>query len=99
MRRPYAIAIITALAFAATLVQAAWPEKPLQLIVAYPPGGLTDALARAVAKPLGERLKQAVVVQNVPGGGPNRVSHFFRLNGPRFSTIFNARRVTFFCSP
>lgn len=76
MRRPYAIAIITALACAATLVQAAWPEKPLQLIVAYPPGGLIDALARAVAKPLGERLKQAVVVQNVPGGGPNRVSHF-----------------------
>ena len=71
MRRPYAIAIIAALACAATPAQAAWPEKPLQLIVAYPPGGLTDALARAVAKPLGERLKQAVVVQNVPGGGGN----------------------------
>ena len=71
MRRLYAIAIITALSCAPTVTQAAWPEKPLQLIVAYPPGGLTDALARAIAKPLGERLKQTVVVQNVPGGGGN----------------------------
>ena len=71
MRRLYAIAIIAALACAGTPAQAAWPEKPLQLIVAYPPGGLTDALVRAVAKPLGERLKQAVVVQNIAGGGGN----------------------------
>ena len=72
MRRMYAIAIvITALTCAATGTLAAWPEKPLQLIVAYPPGGLTDALARAVAKPLGERLKQPIVVKNVPGGGGN----------------------------
>ncbi len=71
MRRLHAIAIVTLLAGCATLAEAAWPEKPLQLIVAYPPGGLTDALARAVAKPLGERLKQPVVVHNVPGGGGN----------------------------
>ena len=64
-------ALIAACACAATLASAAWPEKPLQLIVPYPPGGLTDALARAVAKPLGERLKQSVVVQNVAGGGGN----------------------------
>ena len=50
---------------------AAWPDKPLQIIVAYPPGGLTDALARAIAKPLSERLKQPVLVQNVAGGGGN----------------------------
>ena len=51
--------------------QAAWPDRPIQMIVAYPPGGFTDALARAVAKPLGERLNQQVIVQNVSGGGGN----------------------------
>ena len=69
------IAAIAAVASVCALpgapAHAAWPEKPLQLIVAYPPGGLTDALARAIAKPLSERLKQPVVVQNVPGGGGN----------------------------
>ena len=58
-------------ALTATATHAVWPDKPLQIIVAYPPGGLTDALARAIAKPLSERLKQPVVVQNIAGGGGN----------------------------
>ena len=60
-----------ALLLMGAVAQAAWPDKPVQIIVAYPPGGLTDALARTIAKPLSERLKQAVVVQNVAGGGGN----------------------------
>ena len=55
----------------ATTVHAAWPDKPIQMIVPYPPGGFTDALARAVAKPLSERLGQPVIVQNISGGGGN----------------------------
>ena len=51
--------------------QAAYPDKPINFIVPYPPGGLTDALARAVAKPLSDRLQQPVIIQNVPGGGGN----------------------------
>ena len=58
-------------ALTVTAAHAAWPDKPLQIIVAYPPGGLTDALARAIAKPLSERLKQPVLVQNIAGGGGN----------------------------
>jgi len=54
-----------------TPAYAAWPDKPIQMIVPYPPGGFTDALARAVAKPLGERLGQQIIVQNVSGGGGN----------------------------
>lgn len=48
-----------------------FPEKPLQLIVPYPPGGFTDTLARTIAKQLGDRLKQTIVVQNIAGGGGN----------------------------
>lgn len=65
------ISITVLAALTAPAAHAQYPDKPLTLIVPYTPGGFTDALARAVAKPLGERLKQPIVVQNVPGGGGN----------------------------
>lgn len=58
-------------ALAPANVHAAYPERPLYLIVPYPPGGLTDAVARTVATQLSERLKQPIVVENVGGGGGN----------------------------
>ena len=65
-------ALISGLALAVAGVSfAAYPDKPLQLIVPYPPGGFTDAIARAVAKPLSDRLQQPVVIVNLPGGGGN----------------------------
>lgn len=59
------------LALAAANAAAAYPEKPIRLIVPYPPGGLTDAVARQVANSLAERIRQPVVIENVPGGGGN----------------------------
>ncbi|MCY0854657.1 Bug family tripartite tricarboxylate transporter substrate binding protein [Cupriavidus sp. D39] len=48
--------------------QAAWPARPIQMIVPSSPGSGTDALARVMAQRLSESLKQAVVVENRPGG-------------------------------
>src|SRR6185436_13170181 len=59
------------LVLAVACAHAAYPDKSIHLIVAYPPGGLTDAVARAVGKALADRVGQAVVVDNVPGGGGN----------------------------
>src|SRR6185436_16183231 len=59
------------LAACALTAGAAWPEKPIKLIVPYPPGGLTDAVARQVGAALAERLKQPVVIENIAGGGGN----------------------------
>jgi tripartite-type tricarboxylate transporter receptor subunit TctC len=53
----------------ASSAMAAWPEKPIKIIVPYPPGGLTDAVGRQIAAVLAERLKQPVVIENVAGGG------------------------------
>ena len=60
---------------AATNAAAAYPEKPIQLIVPYSAGGSTDVLARALAQVAPKYLPQPLVVVNKPGGGaiPGRV--------------------------
>jgi tripartite-type tricarboxylate transporter receptor subunit TctC len=61
----------TSLAAAQTAAPAAWPTKPIRMIVTFPPGGSADAAVRIVAPKLGERLGQQVLIDNRPGAGGN----------------------------
>ena len=61
-----AAACLTGTAFAQT---PAYPNRPVQLIVAAPPGGPSDVLARQLADGLGKELGQPVVIDNRPGAG------------------------------
>ena len=68
-RRSLLVAV--ALVSVAGFTYAAYPEKPIKIIVAFPPGSSTDIVARTLAQPLGEALGQPVVVENRPGAGGN----------------------------
>jgi tripartite-type tricarboxylate transporter receptor subunit TctC len=49
------------------LAQAAYPNRPIRLIVPYPPGGGTDFFARLVGASMAQSLGQPIIVENRPG--------------------------------
>ena len=66
---PVILTLATVIAAAATCANAVYPDKPIQLVVPYPPAGMTDVFARPIGQRLSERLGQPVVIVNRPGAG------------------------------
>src|SRR3954470_9646055 len=63
--------VVAALTFATASSYAAYPEKPIRIVVAYTPAGATDILARTVGQKLNEVWGQPVIIDNRPGANGN----------------------------
>lgn len=72
---------------AQTALAAAYPTRPITLVVPFPPGGSSDTIGRAIAPKLGEKLGQAVIIDNRPGGGTAVAAGFVARSAPDGYTL------------
>ncbi len=80
-------ATLAALTPQAAAAADAYPAKPIRFVVAFPPGGGTDIIARSIAQKLAERIAQQVVVDNRPGAGGNIGTDIVAKSAPDGYTI------------
>lgn len=68
-----------------------YPDKPITIVVPYPPGGFNDTLGRIVGKKLSDAWGKTVVVENKPGAGTTIGSNFVAKSAPDGYTILVAQ--------
>lgn len=68
----------------------AWPQKPVKVIVPFPPGGVTDSVARITSDWLSQRLGQPVVAENRPGASGAIAADLVARADPDGYTLFSA---------
>ncbi|MCC6197465.1 MAG: tripartite tricarboxylate transporter substrate binding protein [Burkholderiales bacterium] len=91
-----ALAVLAApLAFA----QGAYPTRPIKLVVPYPPGALTDSLARVIGERLAAAVGQPVVIENKPGAGTLVGAELVAKAPPDGYTLLMATSTTLGISP
>lgn len=86
--------LLSGLAAGPALAQGGYPDKPIKLVLAFPPGGPTDLVARVLAQKLSEQMGQSVVVDNRPGANGNIAADFVA-KGPAdgYTVFYNTSAV------
>ncbi len=100
-RRVATLAVCASAALAApfALPQSGYPSRPIKLVVPYPPGALTDLLARAIGERLAASVGQPVVVDNKPGAGTLVGAEFVAKQPADGYTLLMATSTTLGISP
>lgn len=80
---------MAALCFGSAAAQG-YPDKPVRIVVAFPPGGSTDITARLIAPKLSAKWRQPVIVENKPGAAANIGTDYVAKSEPDGSTLLLA---------
>ncbi len=94
---------VTAVALTA-VCSSAWPQvdypvKPVRMIVAYPPGGVTDVIARVFAKGLADAFGQQFIIENKPGAATNIAAEHAARSAPDGYTLYQTQVATHGVNP
>ena len=90
MRTIVLLLLVAALVVSPSSFAQQWPQKPVKVIVPFPPGGVTDSLARITADWLTPRLGQPVIAENRPGASGAIAAEFVARADPDGYTLFSA---------
>jgi tripartite-type tricarboxylate transporter receptor subunit TctC len=93
-KSPRFLAALVLVAFCAAAA-AQYPDRPIRLIVPFPPGGAAELGARIFAQPLGQALGQPVVVETRPGGDDVIAAEAVKKSTPDGYTLFYATNTAF----
>ena len=97
--RPIRLLLLLAACFAAAAQAQTWPAKPVRIVVAYPPGGGIDVMARQIADRLGSAWGQPVVVENKPGANTIVATDAAAKSAPDGTTVLMTTDATFSINP
>ncbi|WP_159911429.1 tripartite tricarboxylate transporter substrate binding protein [Pantoea sp. 18069] len=87
----FAKTLITACALAAATVHAAFPDRPITIVVPYAPGGAADAVARLLATRMGVKLNTSVIVENRAGAsGTIGASYVAKVPADGYTMLYDA---------
>ncbi|MET3515075.1 tripartite-type tricarboxylate transporter receptor subunit TctC [Pseudacidovorax sp. 1753] len=79
--------------------QAAYPDKPIRLVIPFPAGGAVDTFARIIGPELGHQLGQPIVILNKPGGGSQIAANDLLAQPADGYTVFVAQGGDFTVNP
>lgn len=92
------IATLAALAMPA-VAQTSWPERPVRILVSFPPGGSSDLVARLLAEKLSVSLGQQFVVENKPGAAGTVAASALQESAPDGYTFMLSNLTPFNVAP